>query len=247
MPMPPEGASVEVPISDEGGNGNPPAAPSTPPAEIPPVTPAATTTGEPAVPAADPELFELPDGRKVDAATLTTEWKTNFLPEFTRKSQELARIQNGNPPAPTVPLQNQKPTDPLTDPEWQPKSYAELVEIAEKKILTGLEAKERDRVAAQTAVENEVTTQLDVIKKVDPKVNENALFQHAIKYGFRDLKQAHQNMKDMSEAVKKAQTTTVQNINKRNDPVSMTPGATGAVSDPSQFETARDYLRSLKK
>ena len=40
------------------------------------------------------ELFELPDGRKVDAATLQTEWKENFAPEFTRRSQELAEKRN---------------------------------------------------------------------------------------------------------------------------------------------------------
>lgn len=36
------------------------------------------------------ELFELPDGRKVDALTLSKEWKEKFYPEFTRRSQALA-------------------------------------------------------------------------------------------------------------------------------------------------------------
>jgi hypothetical protein len=35
------------------------------------------------------ELFDLPDGRKVDKKTLTKEWKENFYPEFTRRSQKL--------------------------------------------------------------------------------------------------------------------------------------------------------------
>lgn len=39
------------------------------------------------------ELFELPDGRKVDASTLSKEWKENFYPEFTRRSQQLAEIK----------------------------------------------------------------------------------------------------------------------------------------------------------
>ena len=38
-------------------------------------------------------LFELPDGRKVDASTLSKEWKENFYPEFTRRSQQLADIK----------------------------------------------------------------------------------------------------------------------------------------------------------
>ena len=48
-------------------------------------------------PAVD-ELFELPDGRKVDAATLQTEWKDNFAPEYTRKAQELADLKKENLP-----------------------------------------------------------------------------------------------------------------------------------------------------
>jgi predicted NAD-dependent protein-ADP-ribosyltransferase YbiA (DUF1768 family) len=41
-------------------------------------------------------LFELPDGRKVDASTLSKEWKENFYPEFTRRSQKLAEIERAN-------------------------------------------------------------------------------------------------------------------------------------------------------
>jgi len=36
------------------------------------------------------ELFNLPDGRKVPAEELSKEWKENFYPEFTRRSQQLA-------------------------------------------------------------------------------------------------------------------------------------------------------------
>ncbi len=35
------------------------------------------------------ELFVLPDGRKVDSQTLSREWKENFYPEFSRRSNEL--------------------------------------------------------------------------------------------------------------------------------------------------------------
>lgn len=236
-----EGESIEVVPSAEGENGLPPApapAPSPQPAATP-ATPAAPT--EPATPAEAP-LFELPDGRKVDAETLTKEWKENFLPDYTRKSQELAA--KNTPPA-TVPLTT-PPTNPLADPNWQPSSYAELIGIAKTEMMADLEAKEKARIDANLAIENEVTAQLDSIKKIDPTLNENALFQHATKYGFRDLRQAHQNMKDMSEVIKKTQTTTAQNIAKRNDPVSASPGATGARPDPSSFASAAEFLRSLK-
>jgi len=39
------------------------------------------------------ELFDLPDGRKVPAEELSKEWKENFYPEFTRRSQQLAEFK----------------------------------------------------------------------------------------------------------------------------------------------------------
>lgn len=39
------------------------------------------------------ELYELPDGRKVPADQLSKEWKENFYPEFTRKSQRLSELE----------------------------------------------------------------------------------------------------------------------------------------------------------
>lgn len=218
-------------------NGNIPVdTPETPPS-VPnePATPAEPT--EPVKPT-EPELYELPDGRKVDGATLTKEWKENFLPDYTRKSQELAKVK------PEVPLQ--QTTNPLADPNWQPSSYAELIELSKKAALEEIEAKERAKVEAQQAVESTVATQLEEVKKLDPTINENALFLHATKYGFRDLTVAFQNMKDMNELAKNVQKTTAQNIQKRNDPVSGSPGATGARPNPSSFASAQDYLRSLK-
>jgi len=43
--------------------------------------------------ASEQDTFELPDGRKVDASTLSKEWKDNFYPEFTRRSQELSKLR----------------------------------------------------------------------------------------------------------------------------------------------------------
>ena len=39
------------------------------------------------------ELFDLPDGRKVPANELSKEWKENFYPEFTRRSQQLSEFK----------------------------------------------------------------------------------------------------------------------------------------------------------
>lgn len=183
------------------------------------------------------ELFELPDGRKVDAETLSREWKENFYPDYTRKSQALA--------AKETPLEIPAESK-FSDPKYVPNTYEEILQEAEARALRTIEGREQARVEQQKAVENAVESQLTEIKKTDPTLNENALFIHANKYGFRDLKQAHQNMKDMSEVVKTVKQATAKDIAKRNDPVSVSPGATGAKSDPSQFATARDFLRSLK-
>lgn len=231
--------NMEVAPSED--NGNVPAeAPSEQPVVETPAEAGAETTEQPAEPAepAEPELFELPDGRKVDAETLSREWKENFAPEFTRKSQELAALKPDN-----LPTNTEKP---YQNPEWQPQTWQEAIELAKREALGEIEAKEQAKIEQQQAIENAVVTQLTELKAVDPNLNENALFLHASKYGFRDLKAAHQNMKDFSEQAKKVQSTTATNIAKRNDPVSVSPGATGARPDPAGFGSAIDYLRSLK-
>jgi len=208
----------------------------TTPTETPNVEP--EPTQEPVQPTPN-ELFELPDGRKVDAMTLSKEWKENFYPEYTRKSQALAEKEIKNKP--------ETPDNPYADPEYVPQSYEELLQIAEQRALAAFEAKQSETIKAQQELESEISNQLNEVKTLDPNLNENALFLHATKYGFRDLKLAHQNMKDMSEIVKNVQKTTADNIAKRNDPVSVVPGATGIKPDPSNFSTARDYLRSINK
>lgn len=229
--------NVEVLPSEDNGNVPVDVAEPTPSAEPKPADVPADTK-EPAAPAAiEPELFELPDGRKVDAATLSTEWKEKFYPEYTRKSQALAAKEK---PLETTPAPNK-----YADPEYVPQSYEEILQAATERALTTIEEKNQARIREQEAVESAVESQLTEIKKIDANLNENALFQHATKYGFRDLKSAHQNMRDMADTVKKVQAKTVQDVTKRNDPVSVVPGAGGNKPDPSQFSSAREYLKSL--
>lgn len=211
-------------------------APSEQPIVETPVTPTEPT--EPVTPTVpEVELFELPDGRKVDAETLSKEWKENFYPDYTRKSQALAAKDNIT-----------KPDDKNTvDNEWVPQTYEELLQKAEERAIQKLDAREQARIESEKAVETEVVTQLESLKKIDPTLNENALFLHANKYGFRDLSLAHQNMKDMNILAKTVQETTAKNIAKRADPVSITPGSNGGTRpDPSSFSSAQEYLRSLK-
>ncbi len=186
------------------------------------------------------ELFDLPDGRKVDAITLAKEFKENFIPEFTRKSQELAELKKGALP------DNKPKENPYEDPNYTPQTYEEIIKVAEERAIAKLDAREKARVEQQQEIENEVVNQLTEIKKLDSTLNENALFLHANKYGFKDLKLAHANMRDMSEVIKKTQNTTAQNIAKRTDPVSVTPGAGGQNLNPDHFGSAIEYLRALK-
>lgn len=198
---------------------------------IEPVTP--TEPQEPVQPT-EPELYELPDGRKVDANTLSKEWKENFYPEYTRKSQELAQVKQ---PIQVTPSEQKE--------EWIPQTYDEIIEKAKQEVFKSIEQTEQQKIETQQRIETEVLTQLESLKKVDPSLNENALFQHAMKYKFTDLQLAHQNMKDMNLLVKSVQETTAKNIAKRNDPVSITPGAGVGRPDPRNFSSATDYLRSI--
>ncbi len=230
--VPPNPDNGNVPAeAPEGGNGTPPvdgSSPTPPAPDAPPSTPT------------EPELFELPDGRKVDAGTVVTEYK-NLLTDYTKKSQELA--SKTTPPA--DPNITTKPAHPAADPNWQPQTYAEIIEAAKLAVTADMEAREAKAVEERRAVENAVSTQLTELKTADPNLNENALFQHALKYGFRDLKVAYQNMSDMSKLAKDVKVATAKDIQKRGDPVSASPGATGASVPSSNFGSAVEFLRSI--
>jgi len=61
----------------------------------------------------EPDLYDLPDGRKVDGQTLAKEWKENFLPDYTRKSQALSEMKDK-----TTPTEKK----PWEDETWVPNS-----------------------------------------------------------------------------------------------------------------------------
>jgi hypothetical protein len=229
-PIPSE--SIEVPHSEpeaETPEVTPSAEPEVVEAEVTPETPVA-------------ELYDLPDGRKVDGATLAKEWKENFLPDYTRKSQELSRINQQNLPTETT------PPNPYADPDYVPQTYQEIIDAAKAAAIAELKAEKDAEMNAHKALEDMVIAQLDEVKKLDPNVSEDKLFLHANKYGFRDLTHAYHNMKDMGQVVKTVQRQTVENINKRKDPVSVSQGApVGGSPDPSAFSSATEFLRSLQR
>jgi hypothetical protein len=230
--VPPNPDNGNVPVDAPDGNGTPPPIDGSNP------TPPASD-GQPSTPT--PELYELPDGRKVDAGTVLNEYKS-LLGDYTKKSQIVAQ---NNPPA-ADPNINTKPTDPAADPNWQPKTYGEIIEAAKLAMTADMEARENARIAERKAVEDAVSGQITELKATDPNLNENALFQHALKYGFRDLKAAYQNMSDMSKLVKDVKTTTANDIRKRGDPVAGNPSATGVQLNPSHFSNAVEFLRATQ-
>lgn len=233
--------TIEVVPSDD--NGNVPAeAPSEPTVEPAAPAEAATETTEPVVP--EVTLYDLPDGRKVDGETLAKEWKENFLPDYTRKSQELAGLKTKTPPET---ITTNDPTRPYTDPEWQPKSYAEIIQIAKDEVKNELKSEEQAKEDAYKAIETSVATQLEGIKAKDKTLNEDTLFLHATKFGFTDLNLAYNNMSEMNRIAKTVQKNTADNIAKRVDPVSTTPGNSGGAKlNPDDYPSAREYLRALK-
>lgn len=230
-----EEETIEAAPSEDNGNVPIETVEETPSEPTETETPAEVVE-EPAETPTEPELFETPDGRKLTGEEVANEYKS-LLSDYTRKSQELAAVK--------APITDNKPANPLEDPNYVPQTYAELAAQIEAKLEAKAETKRQEEAAARSALEDVVASQLTEIKTADPSLNESALFQHATKYGFRDLKQAHQNMKDMSEIAKKVQKTTVDNITKRTDPVSVSPGATGAKLDPSAFGSAREFVRAL--
>ena len=213
-----------------------------------PSEPAETTTPvetKETVQPTEPTLYDLPDGRKVDASTLAREFKENFLPDYTIKSQTLAEIEKNKI--------KEVVEDPYAKPDYIPKNYRELIEVAKQEAIKETEAKETARIEKEKAIETEVSNQISALKSIDPKLNEDALFKHANdyreKYGieFPTLQAAYQHMKDIGILAKTVQQTTAKNIQKRNDPVSTANGkANGTQPNPKSFTNALQYLKAIK-
>lgn len=239
--------TLDVPASEDNGNVSAMELTESTPSQETPVAPEATPEAQPEViePVAttEPEvtLFDLPDGRKVDGQTLAKEWKENFLPEFTRKSQELAQLKE-----PPQTINKTEEQNPYADPEYVPKSYDEVISAAEQRVLDRIAREQQEAIARQQAIETKVASDIEAIKTSDPSVNIDQLFNHAVKYGFQDLHAAHKNMRDMAELIKTTQKTTVQNVAKRSDPVSKSSQPTGGKPNPQHFSSARDYLNAVK-
>lgn len=131
-------------------------------------------------PGGSEKLYEMPDGRKLTADQVHAEYN-NLLPDYTRKSQELAKLtgkpneQQGQP----------DPNDPLAkfkDPNYQPQSWAEVLEAA--KLLVDNDLKAKDEATKKEQQEREaVSKQIDEavakIKETDKALDEEDMFTYA--------------------------------------------------------------------
>jgi hypothetical protein len=184
------------------------------------------------------ELFELPDGRKVDGSTLAKEWKENFYPEFTRRSQKLKELESAKQ---EVKSDSQEGKSPWDDPNWEPQTWQEVLDAAERKVTEKAVAEKAAAEQAKKSVNDWVESQVAEIRKEEPKLNEDALFSHAIKYGFYDIKSAYQNMKDMNLAVKHTEKKVVDKLKARAQ--SSSPSGDGSsLSDSFTYEQMQAEL-----
>lgn len=222
--------------SSNGSDGTTPAASPTP------------ATGE----SSSEQLYKLPDGREVDAATLHKEFTENFLPEFTRRSQKLSELESGNS------QNNKQEKEQSQEPKWKdpayvPQTYAEVIEFAKQEALNEIAQRaEAEKVQLENA-QKFIDSEIAEIRKTEPNLSEELLFQHANKYGFTNLRTAYQNMKDMNMVVEKTREQATKDAQARaTEPIATVPGAgqsKGEGIDPnvaSRFESAVEYLRSLK-
>lgn len=223
------------------------------PTEVPtdvPATPEVPGTETPKT----ENLMELPDGRKVSPEEFQKQWKEHFYPEFTRKSQELAELKRGNPQKPTGVNNPEDPNLPAwKDPNYEPKTYAEIIEIATKEAEERIFQKQQAEQNQRIEVETRVTQDLAEIKAKDPNLDESKLFAHANKYGFTDLKSAYANYADVQAMIIATEGKVLKNIQKRDVPVAGSNNPKPVVSNEevdrggiNNFTSATDYLNSIR-
>ena len=266
MPEPIEmGPELDIELTSDSDPVPPTPAPETPSPETPPTPPEKKDDPvdpakpvDPVAPKPEETLYDLPDGRKVDATTLAKEFKENFLPEFTRKSQDLAAYERGEKPGKPQDGKNlNNPPDPNApkwkDPNYVPENYAEVIEIATEEAEKRIQAREQAEQERVKGVQSAIEATLTEIKKTDPNLDENSLFQHANKYGFTDLMKAHANMKDIKQAAVDAEQNAIKNLRTRDtDPIA--GGDSGATSPDdgvdmssiSGFSNAVEFLGRVK-
>jgi len=236
----PEEIKVDEPVNDEGTSGE--EVVSTEPQPEPDLEPTPEVT---------PTLqeMELPDGRKVSVEEGMKIWKEHFMPEFTRKSQRLAEYEKSSHET----VEKGEIIPKWKEDDYTPSKYSEIIEIAKQEALKEIEAKQRMEEENKNNLEKMVNDTVAELRILDPKLDEKKLFDHAVKYGFNDLRAAHRNMLDMSNIAINIEQKTLTNVKARDAiKVSATPTKVETPTDEiispgNSFGGALDYYNNLKK
>ena len=205
------------------------------PAPSPEATPPVAETVPP-----EPTLYELPDGRKVPGEELTKEWKENFLPDYTKKSQQLAALEKFNQPS----------EQPWQNPDWVPQTGQELLDAAEARIRSSFQKEAEAEKQLKEQVNTYVEGQLAEIKKIDANFDPNLVFQEANKIKTTDLMAAYKNIKERESVVRATEERVLKDLKVRgNDPIASKPG-TGIASEGIEYnpnESVKEYYARITK
>ena len=201
-----------------------------PKADAPSETPEATPA------TAEPEQAKTePTAESTPADDFYKSQYENLQKDYTRKAQELAELKKTkSEPEPEVPE--------WTKPDWQPKTWQEAIEAGKQAALREVapalteyqQARQQRELYAQTQAA--VDKELVEVKALDPKLDENALFNHANKYGFNSLKAAYQNLTDMRGLEKTVQQKVLKNLHARQDDGVGVSGATSVEDDTPTYQ-----------
>jgi Fe2+ transport system protein B len=211
------------------------------PQESPVVTPQAPSEGAPAP--VEPTMYDLPDGTKVDADGLSKAWKENFMPDYTRKAQELAAIKQKV--TEVKPQEEVKPSL-LENPDWQPESYAQLATELQRKMWAELQsaAQAEDNAAAER--DAYIQREIEEVKALDKNVDMNRVMAHAAKYAFSSLIPAYQNMKAIEDAASLAEERVLKNMQARSAaPVGAPTAGASSASFPPDVRSGLDKARYI--
>ena len=129
-----------------------------------------------------------------------------ILPEFTKRSQELADLKTGGKPAP------EDDTPAFMKPGWIPQTYEELQEAIIEAAKHGAQEALRTIDAKSQTVQNaqdQVNTWVAGVMKVNPDFNEDDFFSYVNRHKFQirvieDLKSAYSSYAETNKPGKPA-------------------------------------------
>src|SRR3990167_2050666 len=130
----------------------------------------------------------------------------SLLPEFTRRSQRLSELENNN----NKPNEPKEEDPPYYDPNWQPKTYAELanaIKMAEDRGETRALQKLQQMESQKTEARQQLDNFISGVKTKDKGFNEDDFYGFATKHKFpistiNDLEAVYSAYSDLQNSIK---------------------------------------------